>query len=239
MKKIVACFAVLVLNIFSQESFAENMVVPRLKLLQSKGFNPKVVYDIGAWHGEWSDVIKHVFSQSDFILFEANSRYEPFLKLQEFPYFIGILGNEEKNVVFYTNDSTGDSVFREQTMQYEQGCCAEKQMTMTTLTAVVKKHNLPLPDLIKMDVQGAEALIIQGGLEVVSHAEVIILETQILEYNQGAPLIYEVMSLMDRLGYLCLDVVETHYLPTGELNELDILFVKKESQLIKRGLLVQ
>ncbi len=220
-----------------QGLFANDIHVSRLSLLKAKGFSPKVIYDIGAWRGEWTFAMKAVFPHSAFFLFEANPNQAPFLALTRAPYFIGILGDEDKKVTFYTNDSTGDSVFLEQTQHYQKDRCREKQMDMTTLSSVIKKNKLPLPDLIKMDVQGAESLTIKGGLQAVQHAEVIILEAKILEYNKGAPLIYELMTLMDGLGYLFLDIVEAHYLPTGELNEIDILFVKKESPLIRRGIL--
>ena len=42
---------------------------------------------------------------------------------------------------------------------------------------------------------------------------------------------------MHNLGYVLLDVVELHYLPTGELVEFDLLFVKNDSTLIKKGIL--
>ena len=45
---------------------------------------------------------------------------------------------------------------------------------MTTLAAIVEKQDLPLPDCIKMDVQGAEKLIIEGGRQMMENAEVII-----------------------------------------------------------------
>lgn len=71
------------------------------------------------------------------------------------------------------------------------------------------------------------------------NAEVVILETKILEYNKNAPLFFEVMTMMNDLGYSLLDILECHYLPSGELNEIDFLFVKKSSKLIKTGLLIQ
>ena len=113
----------------------------------------------------------------------------------------------------------------------------EKTLQMNTLSSFVKKNALPLPNLVKIDVQGAEKIVIQGGMDVISHAEVVILETKILEYNAGAPSILELMMLMHSLEYRLLDIIEFHYLSSGELNEVDLLFVKNNSQLIKTGLL--
>lgn len=212
----------------------------RLQFLKNKGFNPKVIYDIGAHKGLWSYHMWPVFPDSQFYLFEANKENKCHLSKHRFPFFIGLLGDKDKAVTFFTSkigDSSGASVFCEQTGYYRGAKLVKQKLQMKTLQSLVKKHKLQLPDLIKFDVQGAESLIIDGSPQVVTHAEVIVMETKILEYNKGAPLIHEMMSLMTKLGYRMLDIVEHHHLPSGELNEIDIVFVKKDSKLIKTGLL--
>ena len=212
----------------------------RLQFLKNKGFNPKVIYDIGAHQGLWSYQMQPIFSDSQFYLFEANKENKPHLSKRGFPYFIDLLGNKDKAVVFYTSkngDSTGASIFCEKTSYYRGSNVKKQKLQMKSLRSLVKKHKLQLPDLIKLDVQGAESLIIDGSPEVITHAEVVVMETKLLEYNSGAPLIHEMISLMTKLGYRMLDILEYHHLASGELNEIDVLFVKKDSKLIKKGLL--
>lgn len=209
----------------------------RLRVLKKKGFQPQVVYDIGAHQGEWTVEIQRIFNDAQFFLFEANEYNKPYLQRSGFPFFIELLGDRQELVPFYIINNTGDSVFREQTNHYKDGSCSENLVQMTTLDAVVQKNGLPWPNLVKMDVQGAEKLIIQGGSSIICNAEVVILEAGILEYNKDAPLIFEMMELMYKLGYCVLDMLELHYLPTQELFEVDILFVKKDSLLIRRGIL--
>ena len=219
-------------GIFSRDFYTE-----RLNVLKNKGFRPRVVYDIGAHKGAWTMEVLKIFNQAQFLLFEANECHESYLQCLGFPYFFAVLGDREEFVTFYANNSTGDSIFREQTRFYKDGNCSENRVKMTTLDALAQKYELPLPDLVKIDVQGAEKLIIKGGSSIICNAEVVILETKILEYNQKAPLIYEIMTLMYELGYCVLDFLELHYLPTHELSEVDILFVKNDSSLVKRGML--
>jgi FkbM family methyltransferase len=221
------------------QNFEKNLHFDRLSFLRDKGFEPKVIYDIGAHHGDWSLQIKEVFPKAEFFLFEANESNKPFLNKTAFPYYLSLLGDEEKTVTFYANNSTGDSIFCEQTRFYQEGKCVKKKLPMTTLACIVAKNQIPKPDLIKFDVQGAEKMIIQGSKDVVKSAEVVILEAKILEYNKNAPLTYEIMTLMNNLGYSLLDILECHYLPSGELNEVDFLFVKNNSNLIKKGVLIQ
>ncbi|MES2273319.1 MAG: FkbM family methyltransferase [Chlamydiota bacterium] len=220
------------------QNFMKDLHFDRLSFLKKKGFEPAIIYDIGAHRGFWSAKIKEVFPKSQFFLFEANENNRVFLRAQSFPYFFALLGDADKTATFYANGSTGDSVFCEQTAYYQGTRCNEKQLQMTTLASVVEKNNIAWPNLVKIDVQGAEKLIIQGSPQIITHAEVVILETKILEYNKKAPLIHELMEQMANLGYSMLDILECHYLPTGELNEMDVLFAKNDSKLIKKGMLI-
>lgn len=237
-KKNLQALAIALLSICSATDVtARNYHEERLNVLKKNGFQPRVIYDIGAHYGEWTSEVNRVFNQAQFFLFEANEHNRPYLQRAGFPYFISLLGDREDLVTFYAINNTGDSVFREQTSHYKDGCFKEKSLQMTKLSTLVKKNSLPLPDLIKMDVQGAEKLIIQGSPDIVCNAEVVILETKILEYNKNAPLIHEMMNVMSDLGYCVLDILELHYLPTQELVEVDLLFVKNNSPLIKKGIL--
>jgi hypothetical protein len=77
---------------------------------------------------------------------------------------------------------------------------------------------------------------------VITNAEIIILETNILRYNDQAPLAAEVITLMDKIGYNILDIAELHYLTERSIQELiqiDFIFVKKNSSLFRSGLLVK
>jgi FkbM family methyltransferase len=223
------------LPVFAYESFHRNLHADRLSFWKSKGFEPKVIYDIGAFNGGWTRTAKQIFPKAQFFLFEANEHHKPSLAETGFPYFIALLGDQDTTITFYSNGSTGDSVFLEQTNFYQGRDYQEKQLRMTTLAHLVKQHNLPLPDFIKMDVQGAEYLIINGSPEIIKNAEAIVLETKILEYNKGAPFAHTIIALMSELGYSFIDVFECNYLYTGELNEIDLLFVKQDSKLIKTG----
>lgn len=227
---------------FSQESFFyQNLHRGRMQFLKSKGFNPKVIYDIGAHEGSWTQQMRRIYTDAQFILFEANEIHKPALEKTQCPYFCVLLGNQEKSVTFYSNGTTGDSVFLEQTKYFKQPGVdyVEKNMKMLPLSTIVSKHRIALPDFVKMDVQGAEKIIIEGGVDIIKHAEAIVIESKILEYNKGAPSVHEIMVLMDGLGYCLQDIFECHYLPTGELNEVDLLFIKKDSKLIKHGMLIK
>ena len=89
-------------------------------------------------------------------------------------------------------------------------------MKTSTLDSVVKQKNFPLPDLVKMDVQGAEIDILHGGINTISNAQRLILELQIVEYNKGAKLSGESLQIIESMGWKCEDPLFCDNGPDGD-----------------------
>lgn len=214
----------------------------RLIALKKLGFKPRAILDIGAYKGAWGKQVQKHFPTSKLFLIEANPDHSSSLQKlpPNFKHTIALLGEKsKKSVNFYTTKSpfrsTGNSIYKEQTSAYQNSKI--RKLPMTTLDKVVKKHQLKNIDLLKLDTQGSELDILRGGLKTAQKAEFILLETQNLTYNQNAPSIKEVFPFMDKLGFRLFDIPEIHYLPTGEMAQLDLLFVNQSSKFLKTGLL--
>lgn len=214
----------------------------RLKLLAHLGFSPKTILDIGAYRGDWARMAKAVFPKSKIFMIEANSDHREILENLTFAqgFEIALLGDMEKKVVdFYLANPgaipTGDSVFKEQTNFFRNA--KVRKLPMTTLDLLVKKRNLKNIDFIKIDTQGSEQNILKGGKKTLFKAEFVLLETQNIEYNKGAPFIEDVIYDMKRYGFRLYDILELYYLPSGELMQLDLLFARKNSKFLREGFL--
>jgi FkbM family methyltransferase len=210
----------------------------RLTFLRNKGFNPKFILDIGACVGEWATLAKSIFNQADLLLVEANKDNERHLMSTGFHYKIALLGDNERDVEFFkikNGYNTGNSIYKEQTRHYTGDNFETVKLPMTTLDKLLSSHWHQKPEMIKMDVQGAELLILDGAKQTLENCEVILLETQILEYNQNAPKVKDVTEYLDKIGFEMNDVCGLHYLPDGTLMQLDVIYIRKDSKLIKRG----
>lgn len=213
----------------------------RLQFLASKGFRPRVILDIGAHTAEWAYMAHNAFPGAAIVMYEANDDHRQALVQTPFKFFMEVLGNEDgKEVNFYSIAagpySTGDSMFRENTHHYRDDNCIIKKLKMRTLDVHLKENNIKKVDFIKMDVQGAELMILEGAQETLKDCEVVLLEAQVLEYNKGAPMVAEVIATLDKYNFTLHDIFGFHYMPkSGLLNQLDLLFVKKDSKLIPQG----
>lgn len=188
-----------------------------------KGVATRVVYDIGARHGWWSEFMnRHI--PAEFILFEANDEHAPLLERRGFRFFTGILSDRERNVVWYGKGETGDSYYRENTKHYSDVEATTKRTS--TLDAVIAANDLPLPDLIKLDTQGSELDILNGGQRALSHASFVYIECSLVDYNAGAPQLAEVIEYMNKHDFIPCDLGEEHR-KNGALIQLDILFIRR------------
>ncbi len=217
-----------------------NLLLERLTQLKNKGFDPPVIYDLGAFVGGWSSEIKELFPNAQIYAFEANDVHRVSLAnvVGEKNVAIGIFGAQNKPVTFYSRNDTGDSCLQENTSYFIDNPNTQvSTRQMFRVDDVVKEKGFSLPDFVKLDLQGAELEALKGGLSTLTNAEIIILEVKILEYNLGAPTFIQTIQFMDSVGYVPLDITELHYLHTGELNECDVLFCKRDSKYYKRGVL--
>lgn len=176
----------------------------------SSAIHPKVIYDLGACVLHWTSQAKAVWPTSEFVLFEAMSEVEPLYKEKNIKhYHLGVLSDTDgKPVDFYQNleHPGGNSYYKENPdlspLANELFPENNKVRKISrTLDSVVKEKNFPLPDLIKMDVQGAEMDILKGAQETIANCKYIILELQHVDYNFGAPKVQEVINYMSDLGY--------------------------------------
>ena len=178
-----------------------------LRKLKENGFEPKVIYDIGSCVLHWTNKAKELWPNATYILFEGMREAE-FL-YSGYQYNMGILCDEDnKEIKFYKNvkEPGGNSYYREighpdsAKIFPDDGYVIEKGMTLDT---IVKQKGFPLPDLIKMDIQGAEKDVLKGGQMVQSNAKHLIVEMQHVNYNDGAPGVNETGSYIESLGWTC------------------------------------
>lgn len=179
-----------------------------IKLRDEKGFNPKVIYDIGACVMHWTNCTKPVWPDAQYILFDAMGAAEFLYKESGHEYNIGVLSDQDNKLIkFYENPlQPGGNSYYQENPEHTFGNCVFPEETAVlktamTLDTVVAKKGYPLPNLIKMDVQGAELDIIKGSPKVIGHCNHLILELQHVDFNKGAPQVNEVREYLSTIGF--------------------------------------
>jgi FkbM family methyltransferase len=173
------------------------------KLRDEYNFRPKVCYDIGSCVLHWTRHAELIWKNTKVILFEA---FEPFkMFYSSYDYYMGVLSNtDNKEIKFYQNDNCfgGNSYYREVGCPinfFDENIYLNK--ITRTLDSVVKEKGYPYPDLIKMDIQGAELDVLKGSPNVLNNTSVILFEAQHINYNDKAPLYQELDTFMQNNGW--------------------------------------
>jgi len=206
-----------------------------------KYFEPKSILDIGANVGQFYNEIKNIFPNSYYYLIEGSESCEVVLETLNVDYSICLLSDSEKEVDFYIRKNeprcTGNSIYRENTSFYDDDqILIEKRQTKTLSNLL----NNQVFDLIKIDVQGSEIDIINGGLDIIKEAKGILMEVSLMEYNQNSPTKEFVYKYMDNLGFKPVELIGNINHPlTYELIQQDILFLNKkyEQNSINNGII--
>lgn len=85
------------------------------------------------------------------------------------------------------------------------------------LDTVVAERGFPLPDLVKIDVQGSEKDVVEGGIKTLSQAQRLIIEMQKVPYNENAPLVTETLPYIETvLNTKCIDPLFCDNGPDGD-----------------------
>lgn len=186
------------------ETIADVDMLPKnhANYLKTMNIQPKVVYDIGACVLHWTRKAKEVWGSAEYYLMDATSTVQPFLAKSGHEYAMSVLSDQDGKLVdFYENADNpgGNSYYKETTGAYTDKHKIRK-MTIT-LDTLVKQNNWKKPNLIKMDVQGAEMDILKGAKETLSECTDLILECQYENYNDGAPKFAEMVQYLESIGY--------------------------------------
>lgn len=203
----------------------------RYTILKQQGFYPKTAIDIGANLGQWYSQFNSIFPETQVLSIEGNPACENDLSKVNPNYLISLLGRKESEQTFYLNKNydkcSGGSIYKENTEFYND--CQEQTLPVKTLDSLEQTF-----DLIKIDVQGAELDIIRGGFNTVLKSSFLQLELSVLEFNQGAPSIGEVISHLHHLDFSVYDIA-SHFYWNHRLNQVDVMFInnRKLGHLLK------
>jgi FkbM family methyltransferase len=203
----------------------------RLGQLQLNGFNPGVIYDVGASHGDWAKASFELWPAAKIVGFEPNESRRSYLdglvqENQSFRYYSCFLGSEERHVN-YNDMGDQTSLF----LGGNEGSC---QARMRTLDNLIQAESLPAPELIKLDVQGAELDVLRGGLKALESVQFIVSEVSLYHLRDDMPLAFQMWQWLEERGFALYDVVSMLRRETDDaLLQMDFVFVRKSNALFR------
>lgn len=195
-------------------------------LLRDKGFYPKNILDIGASVCQTADIMRQVWPVANILLFEGNNECEKLYQKLGYDYQIKLLGKINGITKFYKTKwspiCSGNSIYKENSETYNDENVIVEELPIYRLDDCVQ----PIYDLIKIDTQGSELDIIEGGINTFKNAKAVITEVSFNNYNEGGCTKEQILKKMFDLGFDYIMPVETVVNKDNELIAESLLFVK-------------
>ena len=179
----------------------------------TKYIEPKIVCDIGANKGQWSYVLSQIVSLKQVVLFEPQKDLQS--KLDDLDLggakkhiFKCALG-EDQGEVKLSGGSPSASLLDASNNQHDYfpGSFHDESeiVSINRLDDIYQQNDLPVPDLIKIDVQGYELNVLRSGKDTLSKAKYLVIELSFREFYVGQPPLWELIKFLDEQDFVLVD----------------------------------
>lgn len=216
-------------ELIADRDFGMNVALIGLK---KRGYAPKVIYDIGAADGAWARMALGVFPNAHIFCFEPlPERVSALKKLQDENRgkirFLSIgVGDVDADLSMGVSEALYDSSFA-------YGASTSRTLPVRTLETVLRTERLELPSFIKIDVQGFEKRVIDGGPSAFSHADMVLMECQFFPFCEDMQTLDQTIAFMSAKGFIPYEFVDLLRRPLdGAMGQCDILFIKRNHFLV-------
>ena len=202
-----------------------------LRGLRDRGYQPSVVYDVGAAAGTWTRMAIEFWPRASFVCFEPLEERRAALEVlaaahpgQVIVQPCGV-GDADAELSLGVTDFLWDSSFA------YAGKSARRHM-VRRLDALHQEGRIPRPSFVKIDVQGFEMRVMEGGREVVSGADFILMECNFFAFCGDMRTLDETVAFMSARGFIPYEFVDFLRRPLdGAMGQCDILFARRDHPL--------
>lgn len=201
-----------------------------LSALQRQGLRPATVFDIGVGFGTWG--LYRAFPDAFYHLVDPTPESLPYMKKLRRRLRCEIhpvaLGNcEGEAMLEIRSDIQGSTLLEEvgprQVMRVDR-------VPLRRFDSLIKE--IARPALCKIDVQGAELLVLEGMTGRIAEIDAFIVETSTIATVKGGAEVHGVVRFMHDHGFVVADIIGMKRRPLdGATAQLDLMFVPETSPL--------
>jgi FkbM family methyltransferase len=195
----------------------------------------KIIVDVGAHMGVFTIEFGKLYKIKNAILVEPIKELAEKMRFDfnDFPYHIYnnvLTENDFQAVEFRINEfEETSSIFEIKTNLEELSNISTRllkcqSVTSRTLDSILIEQMIEYVDLIKIDVQGAEHLVLMGGKEVLKNVRLVWVELSFKPLYFGSSVFSDVYKILVDYGFILLEISPGHRAPSRELLQSDFLF---------------
>ncbi len=202
-----------------------------------EGLEIRTVIDVGAHGGEFASAARAILPAARIYSFEpqddARARIVTRLGGTEFEVFGLALGAEPGRATFYRSEFTKASSLLPMGKRHREAfpwsaAGEEIEVQVETLDAMRERLTFDRGVLLKLDVQGSELAVLQGGERALDTIDYILVEVSLRSLYDGDASFTDVASFLEARGFRYTGSLDQLADPqTGELLQQDAFFVRR------------
>jgi FkbM family methyltransferase len=209
-------------------------IPPALERMAQSGFTPGLVFDVGAFRGDFAMIALAIWPSAKVACFEPlpYGREQIAALRQRFPAIDlheTLVGSVEKAEVEMHVAQTSSSLLRDA----HNETFPVQIFPQTTLDKTIRdSYAGRAPDLLKLDVQGFELEVLKGCEASLGRVRAVLTELSLLDLHENVPLLHELVGWLGERGFVAYDICGMTRRPLDNaLWQADMIFVRKDDPL--------
>lgn len=205
--------------------------------LDKQNIHPRTLIDVGANVGQFTIAAINIFDNLGVHAFEPIAACADQLRLNTSGYddvkinAVALGARCEKSAFHINTYSLASSMLRISDKHLSEFSQATEKKTIQIEVSTLDEHfsdkALPSPVLLKIDVQGAEKRVLEGGKETLKQVDYVLLEASFTSLYEGESLFLELVEAMNKFNFDFVRPLAFIKSPkSGEILQADILFAK-------------
>ena len=215
--------------------------------LHIKKNNP-ICFDIGAFQGQSVEYFRSIFKDPIIYSFEPLKKNFEILKSKNYKHnmcFNMAISNFSEDTIFYENKiAHTSSLFKVNTKSEDSikinelnkskkeksfsDYNKESKVQTTTLDKFYLTNNLSQIDLLKIDTQGAEVLVLEGGgKKFLKNTKLVMIEVLFFDYYESSNNLFDIEKHLIPLGFNLYSILDISQNPmNGRTDWVELLYVR-------------
>jgi FkbM family methyltransferase len=163
--------------------------------------------DVGASNGMWSAVAEAVLPDAKYLLIEAQEYHREALESYCLDHagasYVLAAAGDQNGEIFFDDRSPFGGVASKEATSY-----ARRSVPMYSIDHLVSSRGMSGPFLVKLDTHGFEVPILDGAVETLKSANLVVIEVYNFRILDSSLLFHEMCALMRERGFGVIDVSE-------------------------------
>ncbi len=181
-------------------------------LLQNIKFSPVHIVDVGANHGNWTRTALAFFPDAQFTMLEPQewlrASVQDILDTNKKVKFYPIgAGSQPGSFSFTVVNRDDSSSFRFSKEEADKYGFRQIEIPVVTLNDFLRKLDLPVPDIIKIDAEGLDLEVLKGASDYFGKTEIFLVEAGIGSQEIDNSIL-SVINFMQQHHYRLFDITD-------------------------------